>query len=210
MIANPIPYKIVSDRLILRCYEPSDIHQLNEKTNRSKEHLLPWLSWAKEAPYTLEMHVNTIRRMRSMYDTDQDYTLGIFDKNTGELLGGTGMHTVSEKEFHIGYWIDIQHQKKGYITEAVKALTQVGLLYRNMHFVQVCNAKENSASRNIPLKLGFTLEATLSKRLKLAEDDYRDKEIWSMDKVAFLTNKAMQMKIVCYDFMGNEIYNTTV
>ena len=208
MIANPIPYKIVSDRLIIRCYEPADVYQLNEKTNNSKAHLLPWLPWANEAPFTLDVQIDTIRRMRYMFDSDQDYTMGIFDKESGELYGGSGLHKVSNQEFHIGYWIAIEHQKKGIITETVKALTQVGLLIKHLDFVQVGNAKENFASRAIPEKLGFKLEATLRKRLKTAENTYHDKEIWAMNKEEFLANPKMKMSIECFDMIGRSIYTS--
>lgn len=208
MIANPIPYKIVSDRLIIRCYEPADVYQLNEKTNRSKNHLGNWLSWSRDAPFTIEQHIDTIRRMRSMFDSDQDYTMGIFDKENGELYGGSGLHKVSSREYHIGYWIDVEHQKKGIITETVKALTQVGLFVNQLDFVQVCNAKENISSRAIPEKLGFKLEATLRKRLKIDENTYHDKEIWAMNKEEFIANPKMKLSIECFDMIGRSIYTS--
>ncbi len=51
MIQNQIPYKIVSERLIIRCYEPGDAILMNERINRSREHLLPYMPWAVDAPF---------------------------------------------------------------------------------------------------------------------------------------------------------------
>lgn len=209
MIANPIPYKIVSERLTIRCYEPQDLIALNDKSNRNREHLLPWLQWAIDAPFSIDSSIDTLRRLRANYDTDKDYTLGIFDLHSGELLGGTGLHMISKREYHIGYWIDLAHRGKGIITEAVKALTQVGLLYLHLDFVQIHHASKNSSSGNIPKKLGFHLDATLRDRIVIDETNIQDRVIWSMSRQEYQQNKMMFLPIECFDFAGRLIYSST-
>src|SRR5262249_24384090 len=40
------PYRIVTERLVLRCWEPSDAAALKEAVDASIDHLLPWMPWA--------------------------------------------------------------------------------------------------------------------------------------------------------------------
>ena len=82
----------------------------------------------------------------------------------------------------------------------------VGLNIFKLDFVQICNAKENIASRAIPENLGFKLEATLRNRLKIDENSYHDKEIWAMNKSEFDANPLMQIDIECFDILGRKIY----
>jgi len=38
-------YRIVTDRLVIRCYHPIDAPLLRDAVEASVEHLRPWMSW---------------------------------------------------------------------------------------------------------------------------------------------------------------------
>jgi len=48
----PAPYRIETERLVIRCYEPRDAPLLKEAIDSSLEHLQPWMPWALDEPQT--------------------------------------------------------------------------------------------------------------------------------------------------------------
>ena len=43
-------YRIETERLVIRCYEPDDAPKLHEAITRSLDHLRPWLPWVQQEP----------------------------------------------------------------------------------------------------------------------------------------------------------------
>jgi hypothetical protein len=52
-IINPA-YRIETERLVVRCYQPSDAQLLADSVAESLEHLKPWMSWAHDEPQPFE------------------------------------------------------------------------------------------------------------------------------------------------------------
>src|ERR1700743_1289536 len=99
-------YRIETERLLLRCYEPADALKMQAAIVTSLDHLRPWIPWAREEPRELEWMLRFIRLFRGQFDLGQDAVFGIFDKAEKEQLGGTGLHNrVGKDAREIGYWI---------------------------------------------------------------------------------------------------------
>ena len=54
-------YRIVTERLVIRCWEPADAVLAKEAIDSSLEHLRPWMPWAHAEPTTLEQKVQLLR-----------------------------------------------------------------------------------------------------------------------------------------------------
>ena len=91
-IHNPV-YRIETERLIVRCYNPSDAQMLADSVAENVEHLKPWMPWAHAEPEQFEVKVDRLKRYRGEFDLGEDFIYGIFDKAETGLLGGTGLHT---------------------------------------------------------------------------------------------------------------------
>ncbi|MGI8886006.1 MAG: hypothetical protein ACR2G9_03745 [Gaiellaceae bacterium] len=52
------PYRIVSERLVIRCWEPLDAPLVKEAIDSSLEHLQPWMPWARAEPQELSEKVD--------------------------------------------------------------------------------------------------------------------------------------------------------
>jgi len=75
MIPSPV-YRIVTKRLIIRCYNPEDSPLFESSISESLEHLKPWMPWAHtESEETLQ---SRMRSFRSLFDQNQDFIYGIF------------------------------------------------------------------------------------------------------------------------------------
>jgi RimJ/RimL family protein N-acetyltransferase len=158
----PLPYRIETERLVVRCWEPGDAPLLKEAVDSSLEHLRPWMPWAHEDPQPLEAKVELLRRFRGQFDLGQDYVYGIFSADESEAIGGTGLHTRrGEGTLEIGYWIRASRVGQGLGTEATAALTRVGFELGEVERIEIRVDPANEASLAIPRKLGFVEEGTM-------------------------------------------------
>src|ERR1700754_2726863 len=85
-------YKIVTPRLLIRCYEPSDAGKMEEAISASLTHLQPWMPWARDDQKGVDARAAIIRLFRGQFDLGQDYAFGIFDSSGEEQIGATGLH----------------------------------------------------------------------------------------------------------------------
>lgn len=100
------PYRIVTERLVIRCWEPADAPRLKEAIDSSLDELRPWMPWARSEPQELSEKVALLRRFRGQYDLGADFVLGMFDADERDVVGGTGLHKRrGAGAVEIGYWV---------------------------------------------------------------------------------------------------------
>jgi len=200
-IINPA-YRIETDRLIVRCYQPTDAQMLAESVAESIEHLKPWMPWVHDEPEPLGEKVKRLKRFRGMFDLNQDYTYGIFNKEESKLLGGTGLHTrLGWNQLEIGYWIHREYINQGLITESTAALIKVAFEIIHIHRIEIHCDPANLASASIPRKLGFTHEGTLRAKTPFL-DRWSDSMIWGLLKEEYPTSPAFKAGIKIFDANG--------
>lgn len=201
-----IPYRIETERLVLRCWSPTDAPLLSRAIEESMEHLRPWMPWIAGEPKTLEDRAAFIRSMRAKYDTDEDYVLGVFDRAETRVLGGTGLHRrIGPRAFEIGYWIHANCTRLGYASELSAALTQVGFLAHDCLRMEIHCDPKNVASAGVPKKLGYSLDGILRGRLVQSDGTLRDTMVWSMLRADLQASAAARVKTRAFDILGREI-----
>ncbi len=199
-------YRIETERLVIRCYEPKDAAMLLESITASLEHLLPWMAWAEHEPTSLEAKIALLRKARADYDLGQDGMMGIWDKTETTFIGSTGLHDrVKGNAIEIGYWIDARQTGKGYMTEAVAALSKVSFEIEQWDRVEIHCNPANIASARIPEKLGYTHEGTLKKRIPGAKGERVDEIIWSLFREDYQQLPVRQTAIKAFDVVGREM-----
>jgi RimJ/RimL family protein N-acetyltransferase len=184
---RPAPYRIETERLVVRCYEPRDAPLLKEAIDSSLEHLQPWMPWALDEPQTLEQKIELVEAFRSSFHAGENFTYGIFDADGRALLGGTGLHPrVGPGGLEIGYWVRASATRQGIVTESTAALTRVGIELCEADRIEIRIEPRNEASFGVPRKLGFVEEATLRRRLPGREGGpLRDVTIFTMFREDF-------------------------
>ncbi|MEM1329396.1 MAG: GNAT family N-acetyltransferase [Planctomycetota bacterium] len=169
-VPNTVPRHLETPRLVLRPLGHDDAEGLLEAIDVDRASLLPWIPWPETECRNLgECHF-ALERFKRIYDgpnrdLDVGFLLGIVDRQTGTVLGGTGLHRfdVSIGEAEIGYWIRADRRREGLVTEATRHLiswaftpeSEAGWGLRRITIV--CD-DENTASRGVPEKLGLRLE----------------------------------------------------
>lgn len=203
-IINPA-YRIETERLIVRCYQPSDAGLLLESVSESVEHLKPWMPWAHNEPTTLEEKLKGVIRFRGMFDLHENYIYGIFNKAETKLLGGTGLHPrLGDNELEIGYWIHKDHINKGLVTESTAALVKVAFEIVHVHRIEIHCDPDNIASASVPRKLGFTHEGTLRAKTPFL-DYWSDSMIWGLLDTDYPTSPPAQAGIKVFGADGKSL-----
>jgi len=154
-----MPYRIETERLVLRPYEPADAEALRDACAGNREHFLPWLAWAEDDPQTVDEKLDLILTFRSNFDAERNWVLGVFDRSTGALVAGSGLHPSEGKDARhvreIGYWVDRAREGEGLVGEAVLSLLHVAFRWLRCAAVVVRCHPENVRSRALPERLGF-------------------------------------------------------
>ena len=162
--APEVPPQIETERLLIRCPQPGDGRALYNAIVQSQEHLSAWLSWADWPDITPRRAEASILRNRDRYLKAEDMTMLIFFKQTGELIGGSGLHNPDWKvpKFEIGYWQHVAHGGHGYMTEAVSAIAEMALTRLGAQRLQLECYPHNKRSIGVAQRCGFQLEARLA------------------------------------------------
>lgn len=131
--------------------------------------LHPWLPWAmtdNRTVYECTFQIERFKRERERTSPPADnFVLGIFDRRTGEVIGGTGLHRVvhATHQAEIGYWVRADRRRQGLCTEAVAGLLTWAFAPQSgggwgLRRIEIFCAGSNAASQRVPRKLGLRQE----------------------------------------------------
>lgn len=157
-----VPEELSTDRLKLRMPKPGDGKVINAAIKASMDELKPWLGFVLDDPSPTDTEINTLES-HILFLKRENLRYLIFDKETDEFIGSTGFHNIEwdMPKMEIGYWVSTMHSGKGYIMEAVSALTDLALNSFGCRRVEILCDAENLKSRAVPEKLGYVLEGVL-------------------------------------------------
>lgn len=168
---RPLPAECRTPRLILRFWRPEDAAGMLTALEVDRASFLPWLPWVAVDNRTLPECIYQIEKLRRESEAgDGNFVLGIFDRASGEAVGGTGLHRI-EPECHqaeIGYWMRADRRGQGMCTEAVAHLISWGFLEQErggwgLRRIEIFCAAANAASQRVPRKLGLTQDVARRK-----------------------------------------------
>jgi RimJ/RimL family protein N-acetyltransferase len=199
-------YRIVTERLVLRCWDPADAGALKAAIDASLDHLRPWMPWAIHEPEPVEDKVARLRHFRSLFDSDEDYVYGMFSADEREVVGGTGLHLRhGPAAREIGYWLRADLEGQGLMTETVAALTRVAFEVDRVRWVEIRCDPANARSAAVPRRLGFEHEATLARRTETGDGAPRDVMVFTMLEDGFRDSPLAGAPIEAYDAFGERL-----
>lgn len=161
---NPIlldvPLSFDTDRLTIRAPRPGDGAELCRAMTETLPELRPWMPWAQSVPTEIGCEEN-VRQAHLAYLNRTELRMHLYLKGTDTLVGSSGFHNInwSLPKFEIGYWSRTHYAGKGYITEAVRALTAFAFDYLGAQRVQICCDTLNEASRRVMERVGYVFES---------------------------------------------------
>ena len=196
-------YRVVTERLVLRCWQPTDAPLHKAAIDASLEHLRPWMPWAQDHPQPVEALAAVLRRFRGEFDLDQNYVYGILSRDETSVLGGTGLHPhLGPDGVEIGYWIRADRVRQGLATETAGALTRVAFEINAMEFVEIhCDAR-NVASAGVARKLAYALAET---RVEEGPQGREATLVWRLLAADYPASPAACLAAEAYDVRGERL-----
>ena len=115
VLKAPPPYRIETERLVVRCWEPRDAPLLKEAVDSSLEHLRPWMPWAHDEPQPLEEKVELLRELPRALRPRPGLRLRDLLAPTSRRRSAAPACTRAGGEgvFEIGYWIRASRAGEG-------------------------------------------------------------------------------------------------
>lgn len=143
-----------TDRCILRAFEEKDLDSF--MTYRNNEE---WMKYQGFKNLTKDEYRKVLL---VPLNVEKGMQLAIAQKITDDLLGDLYV-SQKEKTISIGYSINPTYSRKGYVFEVMKALLpKLEECYPDCEIVAMTE-KENIASKNLLLKLGFVYDGWIDK-----------------------------------------------
>jgi RimJ/RimL family protein N-acetyltransferase len=173
-------FEIETERLILRPPRMEDVAQINAGILESLEQLRPWMPWAKTVPTLDDTAANT-RQAIARVMAREDIRIHLHLKD-GTYLGGSGFHRIdwSVPRVEIGYWIRTSMTGRGYVTEAVVAMTRFALEQLKVARVEIRTDARNDRSRRVAERADYRLEATLRNECRDHDGNLRDTLVYAV------------------------------
>lgn len=141
-----IKIMIETNRCILRCFEEKDLDSFMAYRNNED-----WMKYQGFKNLSKDEYRKALLVPLNMEDGIQ---LAITEKETDNLFGDIYLGK-KENTISIGYSINPIYSRKGYISEVLTALLpKLKTCYPNCEIIASIE-KENAASKNLLLKLGF-------------------------------------------------------
>jgi len=202
------PYRIGSERLVIRCWEPDDAPAAKEAIDSSLDHLRAWMPWAHDEPQSLDEKVALLRYFRGEFDLEKNFVYGVFDRDESRVVGGSGLHPRGgDGSLEIGYWIRADSVGQGLATELTAVLTRVGFELVGLERVDIQVDPANEVSQKIPRKLGFTLEGRLRRRLPPKDEggQRRDALLFTMVREELAGSSCTAYDYVAFDALSRQL-----
>jgi ribosomal-protein-serine acetyltransferase len=185
-----LPDRLATARQILRVPCSADAVAWNDAVVESFEALRPYVPWAAKGLPSREQSEGECRRMQARFLLREDLTLLMFERDAqggeGDLLGAVGLYRIDWKvrRFEIGYWCRTGRTGRGFVVEAVSALTRSAFDRLQALRVELRVDELNQRSWRVAELAGYVLEGVLRSESLAPNGEPRDLRVYAMTRVA--------------------------
>lgn len=155
-----------ADEYITCRFVPEDAGPFLAAVRASLPDLAYWMPWCK-ADYSLEDAIAWITFTQAAWSERTEFPLGIFDRNSGSVVGGTGINQINwiHSIGNIGYWVSTPHTGRGVAKFAAKQAALMGFGELGLSRLEIVALTSNLASQRVAQGIGATFECTARNRL---------------------------------------------
>ena len=170
-----LPDQIETERLYLRPFRPGDGRWYYEVGQRNHDHLMRY-----EADNVV-MEIKSVEEAETaVCDLAADwkgrkyYFMCGFERSSGEFAVQIYIGPVKRglPEFEIGYFVDKDHEGRGYVTEAAKAAIRFCFVHLNAHRVSLRCDETNERSFRVAERCGMVREGYFRETRKNPDGSY--------------------------------------
>jgi ribosomal-protein-serine acetyltransferase len=147
------------DGILIRPWAADDVDALFETVSASLPTLSQWLPWAKPG-YARSDSTTWIAHCQHAWKASNEYHMGIFDADSGQLLGGVGLNHISSvrRLANLGYWVADDARGSGVAVAAAHLAAAWAFAHLGLQRIEILVRPENNASLRVAVKLGAVCE----------------------------------------------------
>ena len=168
----------LDDGRYLRPLKDTDAAELHALIDRNRPQLARWMHWAQEQ--TPEQTLVFIHRSRAKESENSGLQRAIVAAQ--RIVGMVGFAEIDwqNRSTEIGYWLDEAQQGRGLMTSAVAALANHAFDSLHLNRLEIRTDVENTPSRAVAERLGFSYEGTLRQSYRVVGERYSDDAVYSL------------------------------
>jgi len=164
--------------LYLKRITHDDAREVFDLIDRNRLFLRRWLPFVDET-HTAENTLAFVDSLQKPFCNQMVFSI-VHDDVIAGLIGFKDIDALNRR-LEIGYWIGEKFQGKGIVTESCRALINKAFKNMNINRIAIRCAIGNTASSNIPKKLGFSLEG-IERQGERHREIFLDLEVYSLLK----------------------------
>ncbi|WP_106589450.1 GNAT family N-acetyltransferase [Salsuginibacillus halophilus] len=155
----------VNEQTVLRPFYTTDAEAFYRLTMDSKAHLRAWLGWLdhiKDVSDTEKFIQSTHHDLKETGGYLKSFAI----VHEGEVAGTISFNELdlTNRTGALGYWLGEKFQGKGIMQACCRCLLYYGFETIQLNRIEIKVAVNNTKSKNIPEKLGFTKEGRLREK----------------------------------------------
>jgi ribosomal-protein-alanine N-acetyltransferase len=163
---------LIGKRVTLRGPRLGDYQAWRDLRKKSREFLKPYEPRWTEADLSQRVFVSRVRRGWREARAGTDYSFLVFRSVGGgeQLVGGVTLSNVRRRaaQFaNLGYWMGQEFAGQGYMTESVSLILPYVFETLGLHRLHAAFLPQNTASRRVLEKNGFTEEGYAENYLQI-------------------------------------------
>ncbi|MEI4829766.1 GNAT family protein [Bacillus sp. FJAT-53711] len=162
--------ELKGSRILVKILEDNDAEKLLDLELKNRDFFQTYTPLRESDFYTLEGQLDRIRKNKEKKDLDELYSFGIYIIGTEELIGNITLTEVLRgplQSCYIGYYLDKNHNGKGYMTEAVRLVVSYAFNELKLHRLEAGVMPHNIGSIKVLEKSGFHKEGIAKKNVKI-------------------------------------------
>ncbi|MGN2246891.1 GNAT family N-acetyltransferase [Frateuria sp. GZRR35] len=176
----PADTHLAEGPLLLRPWQPEDAPALHTAVQESLETVGRWLPWC-HAGYDLDEARAWIRHCREGWAGDEHFAFGVFERDSGALLGSVGLsqRNLVHRSASLGYWVRQSRQGQGVARQAARVAAHFGFDRLRLVRIEIVALPDNHASRRTAEQAGARFEVIARHRLWV-RDRAMDAAVYSL------------------------------
>lgn len=162
--------KLQGNKIFVKILESTDAEALLRLELKNRDFFQKYTPFRDDHFYTLEGQLDRIQTNNEKKERDQLYSFGIYLIETGELIGIVTLSEVLRGPYQscfIGYYLDRDHNGKGYMTEAVRLVVSFAFHELKLHRIEAGVMPHNIGSIKVLEKAGFHKEGIAKQNVKI-------------------------------------------
>lgn len=164
---GPVVY---GEAVVLRMPQMGDYGAWAELRAHSRDFLTPWEPEWTSSELTKASFRRRLRHYAKEFKEDAGYAFFLFRAADDALVGGITLSNIRRgvtQACALGYWIGAPYARRGYMTDAVRAVAPFVFDSLRLHRLEAACLPSNSASIGLLEKSGFVREGLARRYLRI-------------------------------------------